>query len=43
LVLGCMLHSRKLIIHSGSSHFFYDLKDYKGHAFPFNIISMTQM
>ena len=29
LVLGCMLRSRKLIIHSGSLQFFYDLKDYR--------------
>jgi hypothetical protein len=43
LVLGCMLRSGKLIIHSGSSQFFYDLKDYRGHAFPFNISSVTQM
>jgi hypothetical protein len=43
LVLGCMIHYGKLIIHSGSSQFFYDLKAYRGHAFPFNIISMMQM
>jgi hypothetical protein len=43
LVLGCMLRSGKLIIHSGSWQFFYDLKDYTGHAFPFNISSVTQM
>jgi hypothetical protein len=43
LVLGCMLRSGKLIIHSGSWQFFYDLKDYRGHALPFNISSVTQM
>jgi hypothetical protein len=37
LVLGYMLHSRKLIIHSGSSQFLYDLKDYRGHVFAFDI------
>jgi len=43
LVLGCMLRSRKLIIHSGSWQFFYDLKYYRGHSFPFNISFVTQM
>jgi hypothetical protein len=43
LVLGCMLHSGKLIIHSGSWQFFYDLKEYTGDYFPFNISSLTQM
>jgi hypothetical protein len=43
LVLGFFLHSGNLIIHSGSSQFFYDLKDYRGHDFPFNISSMMQM
>jgi hypothetical protein len=43
LVLGCMLRSGKLMIHSGSWQFFYDLKEYTGHALPFNISSLTQM
>jgi len=43
LVLGCMIHSGKLIIHSGSLQFFSDIKDYRGHALPFNISSVTQM
>jgi hypothetical protein len=43
LVLGSMLDSGKLIIHSGSSQFLYDLKYYRVHDFPFNIISLTQM
>jgi hypothetical protein len=43
LVLGCMLCSGKLIIHLGSLQFFYDIKDYRGHDFPFNRSSMMQM
>jgi hypothetical protein len=43
LVLGCMLRSGKLIIHSGYSQFFYDLKDYRRHALSFNISYVTQM
>jgi hypothetical protein len=43
LDLGCMLRSRKLMIHSGSWRLFYDLKEYIGPALPFNIISLMQM
>ena len=43
LVLDCMLRSGKLIIHPGSSQFFYDLKDYRVHSFPFNISFLAQM
>jgi hypothetical protein len=43
LVLGCMLRSGKLIIHSGSWQFFHDLKEYTGDYLPFNIISLMQM
>jgi len=37
LALGFVLHSGKLMIHSGSWQFFYDLKEYTGHALHFNI------
>jgi hypothetical protein len=43
LVLGCMIRSGKLIIHLVSSHFFYKLKDYREHDFPFNISYVMQM
>jgi hypothetical protein len=43
LALGCMLRSGKLMIHSRSWQFFYDLKEYTGPALPFNISSLTQM
>jgi hypothetical protein len=43
LVIGCMLRYEKLMIHSGSWQFFYDIKEYAGHAFPFNISFLTQI
>ena len=43
LALGCMLRSGKLMIHSGSWRFFYDLKEYTGPTLPFNLSSLTQM